>query len=266
MMPVPRPAEDPASPTAQALRAEVAVTPASRPSAGLGTSAEGCPFQCSVAVGFFCCGGRVPRTARALVPEGAVTPARPPGPPRAGLCTRAHAVPFQCSIRAAVPCAVMLLPTAQALVAEVAATLLRIPPNLRAGLGTCCHAVPFQCSISGTRRGVVVVSPTAQALVAEVAATPLSSEKAPGGVGLFTRVQALPFQRRITVLPAELAPPTAQTSPRETAATACRIAGPPVLAAAIGAHAVPFQCSIRASLLGPYPTAQASAAERTATP
>ena len=39
MMPVPRPREDPVSPTAQALRAEVAVTLPSRPFAGLGTSA-----------------------------------------------------------------------------------------------------------------------------------------------------------------------------------------------------------------------------------
>src|SRR5262249_45116288 len=156
------------------------------------------------------------------------------------------------------PCAGMLLPTAQALVAEVAATPLRIPPNLRAGLVTCCHAAPFQCSISGTPRLLTSLPPTAQASLAAAAATPMNSESAAGGVGLFARVRAVPSQRRIPVWPAVVAPPTAQTLPREPAAPACRIAGPPVLGAAIGAHAVPFQCSIRASLLGPYPTAQAS--------
>src|SRR5262249_57803271 len=115
------------------------------PAGGVRTGAWEVPFRCWVAVGFFCGRGRVPPAAQALVPDGAVTPARQRGPPRAGLCTRAHAVPFQCSIRAAVPCAVMLLPTAQALVAEVAATPLRTTPNLRAVRGTGRPAAPAQC-------------------------------------------------------------------------------------------------------------------------
>jgi hypothetical protein len=50
MMPVPRPSEDPANPTAQASRAELAVTLARKPSAGLGTSAQDLPFQRSMTV------------------------------------------------------------------------------------------------------------------------------------------------------------------------------------------------------------------------
>src|SRR5260370_28600550 len=121
-------------------------------------------------------------------------------------------------------------------------------PARRVGLGTRRQAAPFQCSINGILPVLVNVSPTAQALVADVAATLLSSEEMPGGVGLLTRVHAVPFQCTITVLPVKLVPPAAQTSSGETAATACSIAAPPVLAAVTRVHPVPFQCSIKALL------------------
>src|SRR5215472_8121856 len=256
------------TPTAHALRAEVAVTLARYPTAGLGTSAQEVPFHRSMTV----TGPRdlstVPPTAQALVPDRAETPARPPLA-RPGLGTSVHVVPFQCSIRPPVPRAPVRTPTAQALVAEVAATPVRTPPNRSAGLGTCRQAVPFQCSISGILCVVVVVSPTAQALVADTAATPLSSEELPGGVVvLLTRVHAVPFQRRITAWPAGVVvPPTAQASTGEMAATARKMAGPTVPGVATCVHARPFQCSISGWLPpGPYPTAHPSAAERAATP
>ena len=52
MMPVALPVKDP---TAQALRAEVAVKLAKDPIAGLGTSAQDVPFQRSVTVCIRCC-------------------------------------------------------------------------------------------------------------------------------------------------------------------------------------------------------------------
>jgi hypothetical protein len=51
MMPVAPPGE---SPTAQALRAEVAVTLARKPIAGLGTAAQDVPFQRSMTVSGRC--------------------------------------------------------------------------------------------------------------------------------------------------------------------------------------------------------------------
>src|SRR5215471_9654486 len=154
MMPVAPPEENP---TAQASRAEVAVTLTSRAAAGLGTRAQDEPFQRSIRLASRSPLSTMVPTAQALVAERAVTPSRLPML-RAGAGTRVHAVPFQCSIRAPV-----LPPTAQALASEVAATPLRAAAAGRAGPGTCRQAVPFQCSISGTWPDFVNVSPTAQA-------------------------------------------------------------------------------------------------------
>ena len=81
------------------------------------------------------------------------------------------------------------------------------------GLGTCFHAVPFQWTI----RALPPAAPTAQALLADVAATPAREPPDPGE-GLGTRVQEVPFQRRIRVL-APLPVPTAQAFLPDVAAT-----------------------------------------------
>src|SRR5262249_34205057 len=141
MMPVAPPVENP---TAQALRAEVAVTLTRRATAGLGTRAHDVPFQRSMRLASRRGLSTVTPTAQALVADRAGTPARV-AMLRAGLAASVQDAPFQCSINAPL----LDRPTAQALVAEAAAMPLSAPPVGRAGPGTCRQAVPFQCSISG---------------------------------------------------------------------------------------------------------------------
>jgi hypothetical protein len=77
------------------------------------------------------------------------------------------------------------------------------------------------------------IQPTAQALPSDTAATPRKAQDVPGS-GLGTRVQVVPFHRRISVLPVPQAlQPTAQALPSDVAATRPR---PPLMVnpAAVG--------------------------------
>src|SRR6516162_9126508 len=130
-----RTADPPAdkNPTAQALESEAALTPVSIPAAGLGTSRQSRPFQCSITV------RRPPRpahsvppTAQALPGESAVTPCSWPNCPRDGLGVSAQAWPSQCSMSAPPDASV---PTAQAFAGAVAATPANVAPRGIAGLG-----------------------------------------------------------------------------------------------------------------------------------
>src|SRR6516225_2486868 len=152
-------------------------------------------------------------------------------------------------------------PTAQALRAEVAATAASLLSSGRRGLATCFHAVPFQCTIMvwvvppvGPKQWLA--QPTAQALRAEVAATPLSAPiLASAGLGI--RVQAVPFQCRITVCglteerKQKAVQPTAQALRAEVAATLLRVLPSPGLGLGTRLQVVPFQCKI--SVLRPLP-------------
>ena len=145
--------------TAQALAAEVALTPRRPPlplGPGLGTRDQVVPFQCKIRSW-----GPVDAapTAQPFVDEVALTLNKVPmvafGP---GLATRDQAVPFQCMISAfhvaeEVPHAkVQYCPTAQALAGAVALTprSSELAPGL--GLATRDQAVPFQCTISVASR------------------------------------------------------------------------------------------------------------------
>ena len=137
------------------------------------------------------------------------------------------------------------------------------------GLGTRVHAVPFHRSIRGSPSPPTaqLKQPTAQVLRAEVAATPrrgLLLDRA--GVGLGTRVHAVPFHRSIKVLPRVLPvmPPTAQALPADVAATAERKlpAGPEL---STRFQEVPFHRRVR-GLPPVEPTAQALLADVAATP
>src|SRR5215469_1784836 len=90
-----------ASPTAQALPAEVAATAASEPpagSAGPGTCLQAVPSQCPIS-GTAPVEVSVSPTAQALPEEVAATPYRTePVPAGTGLGTCLQAVPSQCSI------------------------------------------------------------------------------------------------------------------------------------------------------------------------
>src|SRR5215472_2892575 len=141
MTPVAPPVENP---TAQALRAEVAVTLTRRAVAGLSTRAHDVPFQRSMRLASRRGLSTVVPTAQALVADSAVTLARLPIL-RAGLAASVQDAPFQCSINAPL----LDRPAVQALVAETAAMPLSAPPAGTTGPGTCRQAVPFQCSISG---------------------------------------------------------------------------------------------------------------------
>ena len=140
------------------------------------------------------------------------------------------------------------------------------------------HLVPFQCMISVRGWPVgVVLNPTAQALAAEVAVTATSWRRL-SGLGLATRDQAVPFQRKIrSPWPVGAEPtPTAQALAGEMALTPNR--GPtvePGPGVATRDQAVPFQCKISASHVAeelPHaevqycPTAQALAEEVALTP
>ncbi len=107
------------------------------------------------------------------------------------------------------------------------------------------HAVPFQCKsrILGLGAEKVPVCPTAQALRPEVAATEKRTPP-PAEVGLGTRVHAVPFQRRISVLGLRLPQalqPAAQTLDAEVAATASSAAPPAGFGLGTRVHAAPFQ-------------------------
>jgi hypothetical protein len=224
------PKQWPEQPTAQALLAEVAVTPLSAPTracAGLATRFHVLPFHCKITV----CGlvelrkqSAVQPTAQALCAETAATLLRELFCPGLGLGTRFQVVPFQCKISVLIPPKPWkqfpAQPTAQALLAEVAATPNSAPPSDGVGLGTCFQVLPFQCRIC-VLPGGVSLPPTAQALLAEVAEVAVTAYRAPppDGVGLGTRAQTVPFQRRMIVLPLELTWPTAQALCAEVAAT-----------------------------------------------
>ncbi len=143
------------NPTAQALVAEVAVTPRKLGPAGVGlnTRDHAVPFQCKIRSPWLA-GAKSAPTAQALAGEVALTlnsgPTMELGP---GAATRDQAVPFQCKISAcgwaAEPHAEsQYCPTAQALVAEVALTLRSSELAAGLGLATRDQAVPVQCKIS----------------------------------------------------------------------------------------------------------------------
>ena len=112
-------------PTAQALLAEVAVTPLRRvlfpPCAGgLGTCVHLVPFQCRMRDWAALLMEKP--TAQALLAEVAPTPDRLLSSPGLGLTTCVHLRPSQCKTRVFAPGPLENSPTAQALLAEVAAT------------------------------------------------------------------------------------------------------------------------------------------------
>jgi hypothetical protein len=139
-------------------------------------------------------------------------------------------MPFHRSIK--IP-PVPVVPTAQALRAETAATPSRPPPAEAAGLRACCQDLPFQPSIKVLDAlPQLRVQPTAQVRPAEMTATEFRMP--PAGLGLRTRFQAVPFQRRITVpeLRSPSAWPTAQALRGDQAATPSR--EPPTVRDAAG--------------------------------
>ena len=80
----------------------------------------------------------------------------------------------------------------------------------------------------------------------------------PAGVGLGTRFHAVPFHRRIRLVPGphpQLMSPTAQALPADVAATPLRKSAKPLLASGLGLgtrfHAVPFHRRIRVLMLMP---------------
>ena len=113
--------------------------------------------------------------------------------------------------------------TARILTERVASWGVRtgLPPPLGFGSGH-FQVLPFQRKITVLVLVLVLVlaEPTAQASLADVAVTPERAASAPG-LGLGTRVHAVPFHRTITVLPPVAPPlaPTAQALRAETAAT-----------------------------------------------
>src|SRR5450759_5272778 len=117
--------EPPVSPTAHALRADVAATPMScapPPRLGLGTRVHAVPSQCTIRV------LRVVKpTAHALRAEVTATPSSAPRRSEAGLGTTFHPVPFQRAISVLLARAGLVRPTAQAFCADVAATSIRTP-------------------------------------------------------------------------------------------------------------------------------------------
>src|SRR5580698_296515 len=122
-------------PSAQALPAPVAVTPArvlpTPAGSGLGTVVQRAPFQCSIRVSwpFPSLVAPVWPTAQTLLAEVAVTALNWPPVAGSGNFTVVHLVPFQCSISGLVaegtPGPGPIRPTAQALSAEIAATALK---------------------------------------------------------------------------------------------------------------------------------------------
>src|SRR5215472_15728310 len=129
------------------------------------------------------------------------------------------------------------------------------------------QVVPFQCKskVLGLRVDKVPVCPTVQAFRVEVTAT-LYRVAPPCGVGLGTRVHAVPFQRRISVFWPRSAQPTAHALDADVAATPARSAPPCGVGLGTRVHAVPFQRRI--SVFWPrwaQPTAHALRAEVTAT-
>src|SRR6185437_9603720 len=158
-------------------------------------------------------------------------------------CRQLQVLPFQCRIRvfpARVP------PTAQALAAEVAAMPSRTP---RPETGTRCQDVPFQRTMSGWM-GLLPTVPAAQPSRAETMAMPDSwlpwSGPLPFGLGHFTFVQALPFQRSISVL---WQPPAAQARRGDTGATADTPPPAAGLGVHVRVHVVPFQRRTRVLLV-----------------
>lgn len=161
------------TPTAQALRAEIAATPkrALCDGLGLGTFFQLLPFQCRTSV-------LLPKperlmvapTAQTLVAEIASTACRALRA-GAGLDTCFHVLPFHRSIRALdlLP-QPFVQPTAQALRAETTATPLRLL-FAGPGLGVRFQELPFQCRISVLGLEKLPAEPTAQAFPAERAAT-----------------------------------------------------------------------------------------------
>jgi hypothetical protein len=119
--------------------------------------------------------------------------------------------------------------------------------------------LPFHRSIKVVP---VLEEPTAQALVADVAATPASAAP-PAGLGLGTCFHAVPFQRRIKVLPPAV--PTAQALLADVAATPAREPPDPGDGLGTCVQEVPFHRRIK--VLAPLvPTAQALVADVAATP
>src|SRR6516165_739351 len=234
-------------PTAQALVADKAATPARMPPGaprpGLGVCAQALPCHPSINGPLNPLGVAqvVQPTAQALLAETAATPRRVSGLGNSGLglATCFHAVPFHRKINVLVMGPVK--PTAHALPAESAATPARPAPPAGLGLGTCFHAAPFHRKISVLGLPPVLVEPTAQALLAETAATPERLEKEPG-CGAGTCAQAVPFHRSIRALPV-LVEPTAQALVADVAATPARVVP---AGAGLGAcfQLVPFQCTI----------------------
>src|SRR5215472_8124375 len=190
------------APTAQALVADTAATPARMPPGaprpGLGVCAQAVPFHPSIngVLNPLGVAQSIQPTAQARPTETAATPRRVSGLGNSGLGlgTCFHVVPFHYKINVLVMGPVK--PTAQALPAESAATPARPAPPAGLGLGTCFHAVPFHRKISVLALPPVLVLPTAQALPAETAATPERPEKDPGR-GVDTCAQAVPFHRSI---------------------------------------------------------------------
>src|ERR1022692_1039761 len=108
------------------------------------------------------------------------------------------------------------------------------------------------------------MSPTAQALRPELVATAVRSGNVPG-LGLGTRLQAVPFQCAISVLTPPVAP-TAQALRADVAATLVKAARPAGFGLATCFQVVPFhrRISVRPALVPP--TAQALPADVAATP
>ncbi len=131
-------------PTAQALAADVALTPvrpALIPRLGLATWVHLVPFQCRMRV---CEGPLWPPTAQALVEEMAATP-RSAASPGLGLVTRVHLVPFQCRMRVCDGGGSKVSPTAQASFADRTRTPDSSLKNCGLGVAACFQTVPFQC-------------------------------------------------------------------------------------------------------------------------
>ena len=153
-----------------------------------------------------------PPTAQ-IRPAEAATPSRTAAPPGLKLGTRCQAVPVQCRISVPAP-----NPTAQASRAEIAASPEK--PSL-GGLVTSFHAVPFH-PFDQARGGTTSESRADRPSAARCCRDGGQVAAVRRGRATGTCFQAMPFHRRIKVLPPRDAWPTAQAFRREVAATAER--------------------------------------------
>jgi hypothetical protein len=163
---------------------------------GLATTVQLVPFHRMVSVRRPFEARKLP-TAKQFVVLVHDTPSRslPDAPGGLGLATSVQVVPFHRSINAP--------PTAKQFVALVHETPRRRVSVLPAGVGlaTIVHALPFHRSTNARITFALTEKPTAKQLDGLVHDTSSrTAADAPGGVGLGTAVQLVPFQRRTPVL------------------------------------------------------------------